>query len=114
MHAASSPRSQPRQTPSRRHAFEAAAACNSVCPVLGASLLEGRPVMLMPLYEISVHELTQEEHPNGMPPELAMRIASAAARALLPLHAKGLVHTNLVRCVALLVARLCYLLRLPI
>jgi hypothetical protein len=66
----------------------AAQACNGVCPVLGATVHQGAPGIVLPLYERSAAE-DAEERVGGLPPLAALRILEPVARALLTMHARG-------------------------
>jgi hypothetical protein len=72
-----------------RAALKAAAACNAVCPLLGATVLRGQPALLMPRFAGSALNLLEEDHPGGLPPALALAIGATVARALLAMHSQG-------------------------
>jgi serine/threonine protein kinase len=78
-----------------RAALAAASACAFVCPVLGATVWERSPALVLPLYEGSADDLVNEEHADGLPLALALRIGQAVLRALAAMHMRGIVHRDL-------------------
>lgn len=43
-----------------------------VCVLLCATVCDGRPALLLPLYESSAYDLVEMEYPNGLPLPLAL------------------------------------------
>lgn len=63
-----------------------------LCPMLGATVVEGQLAILMPVYDGSLYDLIALHHPNGLPRGLALHIVRQAAYALKGLHGRALLH----------------------
>jgi len=72
-------------------ALAAAAGCDRLVPLLGATLVRGRPALLMPRYASSLAARLPTAHPGGggAPPPVALAIAEALCQGLVAIHAGG-------------------------
>lgn len=66
-----------------------------VCSLLGATVVDAKPALLLPLYEDNVHSVVELEYPDGLPLALALDVACKVARGLLDVHSFNVVHLDL-------------------
>lgn len=66
-----------------------------VCQPLGATVCDGRPAFILPLYQDNVHDLVDDEYPGGVPVWQALAVLRSVARGLFDMHTKGIVHLDL-------------------
>lgn len=66
-----------------------------VCQPLGATVYDGRPAFILPLFEGNVHNFVDEEYPNGLPLWLALNVMRRVAHGILDMHTKSVIHLDL-------------------